>query len=344
MGTEPGQNFTRLIDDLKQNGPMYNVFYAIFLAEKISKTLHPDRDDEKFEQKGLKFYPYQMYIYPPTDIRAIEFEDEVMTFVINFMGLYGVNSPLPRCYHEQVAIQQTIHEPGKVPLQNFYDIFNNRFYWLYYQAWKKYRYYLQLSDDPTNKTMQRVFSFIGQGPQHQQDQAELNRFKLLQCSGILCNRIRNKTGMQVLLTEFLPQFNIEIKEFIPHKVELTERPQLGPKDGERAFQLGVNSVIGNSMLDYTSRIRLEIGPIEFTNFLEFIPTGKYAILLKQLLRLYLNDGLEFDIKLIIKSEGIAAVPWNDTRLRLGSTIWLGRPPEEFVEINYKYEEYVGTAN
>ena len=76
------------------------------------------------------------------------------------------------------------------------------------------------------------------------------------------------------------------------------------------------------------------------DYLDFVPQGPKAILLKELLQLYLNDGLEFDVKFIIESASIVTVPWNDRRLRLGSTIWLGRPKEELVAVDYSYEQYV----
>jgi type VI secretion system protein ImpH len=134
MATENRENLDRLIEDLEKRAPEYNVFQAIFLAERISKKIHPDRDESQFDQKGMRFRPYEYYVFPPKDIRAFSYEDGILTFILNFMGLYGINSPLPRCYHEQVAVQQTVHGPGQVPLQNFLDIFNTRFYWLYYQA------------------------------------------------------------------------------------------------------------------------------------------------------------------------------------------------------------------
>lgn len=340
MDTSPGKDFTRLIEDLSREAPSYSVFHAIYLCEMVSEKFYPDRDKDKLEQIGLKFRPYENYVYPPRDIRYFEFQDNVMTFVINFMGLYGINSPLPRCYHEQVAIQQSFYGSGEVPLQNFYDIFNNRFYWLYYQAWKKYRYYLQLNSDENNKTMQRVFAFIGQGPLIEKTNPMINRFKLMQCSGILCNRIRNKNGLLILLKEFFPRFHFQVKEFIPHTVRLGERPYLGNKLAVEPFRLGIYSFIGDSMLEYMSRICIVIGPIDFDDFLDFVPNGKFTNLLKELLDLYLNDGLEYDIKLIVKTAGIKIVPWNDPRLRLGSTIWLGRPKQELVEVYYTYEKLI----
>ncbi len=164
METEIRKYFTRVIEDLQKNATSYSVFHAIFVCERMINKLYPDRDQDKLDQKEFQFRPYENYVFPPSNIRKIHYQNDVISFVINFLGLYGINSPLPRCYHDQVALQQSIHGAGQVPLQNFLDVFNNRFYWLYYQAWKKYRYYLNLNDDPDNKVMQQVFSFTGQGP------------------------------------------------------------------------------------------------------------------------------------------------------------------------------------
>jgi len=257
------------------------------------------------------------------------------------MGLYGINSPLPRCYHEEVAVQQNVHGPGEVPLQNFLDVFNNRFYWLYYQAWKKYRYYLQLSEDPKNKTTQRVFSFIGKGPQVKKDESRISTFRFLQFSGILSNRMRNREGLKILLDGFFSRFKIKIEEFIPHMVQLTEISQIGSKNIEDAFRLGVNSIVGKSMMDYMSRILIEIGPITFDDYLIFTPGSENAQLLNELIKLYVNDGLEYDVKFIIKTESIKTIPWNDKRLKLGSTIWLGKPKQKVFDFYYTYEKFVG---
>jgi len=341
MGTEPGTDVDRLIADLAQHGPEYHVFQAVFLAERASRQLHPQRKDYALDQTGLQFRPSEMYVYPPKDIRAFEFKDGVMTFVLNFMGLYGINSPLPRCYHEQVALQQSSHGAGEVPLQNFFDIFNNRFYWLYYLAWKKYRYYLQLDEEAENRTTERAFAFIGRGPETAKEQVLIPRFNLLQFSGILSNRHRNKAGLSIMLHEFFPRYKIRIQEFVPHWIKLAAVPSLGGKNGNSASRLGVNAVAGNSVLDYTSRICVEIGPMPFVDYLDFVPHAKQALLLRELLDLYLHDGLEYDVKIIIESESIVSVAWNDKRLKLGTSLWLGRPKTETVSVYYKYEQYVG---
>lgn len=327
-----------MIEDLQKNGPEYNVFFAIYLAEIATAAFYDKRDAAKFDQTGLKFRPFENYVYPPTDIRAITYENDAFHFVINFMGLYGVNAALPRCYHEQVAQQQTMREKGTVPLQNFYDIFNNRFYWLYYQSWKKYRYYLQFNEALDNPTMERIFSFIGQGPQHKRDVTKVDPIKLLQCSGVLSNRVRNKAGLLILLKEFFPSCSCKIREFVPHMVKLADRPIMGIKSDRESFRLGF-CILGASIQDCMGRIRVEIGPIDFDTYLKFMPGAPCAKILNRLLNLYLSDGLEYDIRLIIKTDGIKPLVMGQSTSQLGLNMWLRKPKKDHVQVDYPYERY-----
>ena len=278
MAAEPGENISRIIKDLKKNYPAYSIFFALYLAEKLIRQWFPDLKFDKFDQTGVKIRPYEHYTYYPVNIRGFKYRERQLEFVINLYGLYGPDSPLPRCYHEEISLQKKIHRTGS-PLRDFLDIFNNRFYWLYYQAWKKYRYYLQISDDPENKSLQRIFTFIGLGPDFIEDKPTVNTYKLLQLSGILSSRIRNKQGLLILIREFWPRFKINIKEFIPSLVKVDERPALGSIDTEKAFVLGEFSLIGDKIFDYMSRICIEIGPMDLNDYLHFMPGGSYIKLL-----------------------------------------------------------------
>ena len=339
MDTKIGDNSTRLIDELQKRAPEYSVFQAIYLAEKISRRLHPERDDEAFEQTGLRFRPHEYYVFPPKDIRRFEYDNGLMTFVLNFMGLYGINSPLPRCYHEEVASQQSVHGEGSVPLQNFLDIFNTRFYWLYYQAWKKYRFYLQVHSDFSNKIMQRVFAFTGQVTETGKPRDEGFRFKLLRLSGVLSLKVRNKMGLLAVLQEFFPSVPFHIREFVPTRVQLTELPVVGSSGTGKPFRLGRHSTLGRSVLDLMSRVCVVIGPIDFEEYLELTPEGEKAALIRDLIGLYVHDGLEYDIKFILRSKSIGGIPWNDRRLQLGVSLWMGTPKQESVEVYYTYERF-----
>ncbi|MEJ2055978.1 MAG: type VI secretion system baseplate subunit TssG, partial [Calditrichaceae bacterium] len=307
------------------------------LAEKLLIRWYPEIRIERFEQTGIKIRPYEHYTYYPVNIRGFRYQENKLEFILNFYGLYGPDSPLPRCYHEEVSLQRKLHRSGS-PLQDFFDIFNNRFYWLYYQAWKKYRYYLQITDDPNNKILQQIFTFIGMGPDFFQEKPSLNIYKLLQLSGTLSTRVRNKKGLLILLKEFWPQFKFSIKEFVASQVKIDSRPILGSNKNDKAFILGQYSIIGNKIFDYMSRICIEIGPMNFEDYSEFMPGGKYIRIIQELLHIYLNDNLEYDIKCIIHTDSILKVSWSDKRVRLGQSFWLGRPEQQQVEMYLKYED------
>jgi type VI secretion system protein ImpH len=322
MASGSGENFTHLIKDLQ-------------LCEKLIGQKKPQVDIERMEQDGLNFRPFENYVFPPSDIRSVQHNDEHIEFVLNFLGLYGINSPLPRCYHEQVAIQQEVHGSGNIPLQNFLDIFSNRFYWLYYQAWKKYRYYLQLSENPKNITMQRLFAFIGTQPEENAQKTLIQPFKLMKLSGLLSNRIRNKSGLLMLLRSFFPSINIDIQEFVPHMVSLSDLSCIGTK--ENPLRLGENSILGHSVLDCMHRICLTIGPISFDEYMEFSTEGAKRELLNKLLPLYLSDNIEYDVNFIIDTKDIRKLTCGDSKLKLGRNMWLGKPTSQTVSIYKQFE-------
>jgi type VI secretion system protein ImpH len=337
MAAESGRNSAGLIEDLVKNGPSYNVWQAIWLGENLTAKVNPDRKEYLLDQKGMKFKPDDRYEYPPRDIRSVSFEDSTMTFVLTFMGLYGINSPLPRCYHEHVAFQKRIMGEGEVPIQNFLDIFNNRFYWLYYNTWKKYRYYLHLnSGKPDNKITERISSFTGRELFRKTGESTLNDFILLKFSGIFSSKVRSKAGLKILLSFIFPDHKMKIRQFVPKWIELTDTPVLGSDDN----LLGKTSFAGKYTLDRMSRICIEIGPVTFEDYLGFLPGTINSDKLKELLKLYLNDGIEFDFLFKIKSETIAGVSWNDERLKLGSTLWMGKPEEEIQNVYLSYEEII----
>jgi len=335
MASGSGKNFARLIKDLQKNLGEYSVFFAIYLCERLIGQKEEQVDRERLEQDGISFRPYENYVYPPSDIRNLLHKDEHVEFILNFLGLYGINSPLPRCYHEQVAIQQEVHGSGNIPLQNFLDIFSNRFYWLYYQAWKKYRYYLQLSENPENKTMQRLFAFISTRPEDTTEENSLPPFKLLKLSGLLSNGIRNKSGLLILLRSFFPSINITVQEFVPNMVPLSDLPRIGTADNP--VRLGENSILGRSVMDCMSRICLTVGPVSFDEYLEFSAGGAKRALLNKLLPLYLSDNIEYDIDFIIDTKDIRTLTCGDSKLKMGRNMWLGKPTSPTVSIYRQFE-------
>lgn len=340
MGTEPRSNSSGIVEDLKNETQSFNVWQAIYICELLIASKSDKEKKYPLEQRGLKFRPFENYEYPPSDIRSLTIEENSCNFVLNFMGLYGVNAAMPRCYHEQVAYQQNVYGKEEVPIQNFLDLFNNRFYWLYYNAWKKYRYHLHLKADKENTISERINAFTGLTSKRNKSEFNLSEITLLKLSGLLTRKARSREGLKQAIYYLFPEFKIKVKEFVPKWIRLTEIPEIGGSS-EFCHRLGENSFIGQSVLDYSSRICIEIGPVGFEDYLNFTPKSGYSRKLQELLSLYVNDGIEYDIRLIVESATILSVSWDDPRLLLGSTMWLGKPKEEMIDVYYTYEELTG---
>ena len=81
-----------------------------------------------------------------------------------------------------------------------------------------------------------------------------------------------------------------------------------------------------------------IGPVDFEEYLNFLPAAAQANKLTELLKNYLIDGMEFDFEFIIRADTIAVISWDDDRLKLGSTLWLGKPRQKEIKVYISYEE------
>jgi type VI secretion system protein ImpH len=335
MVAKNGDDLSTLIRDLKDHGPEYNVFQAILVGEAIARSTPSDEKQGEGQQLALRLRPYEMYVYPARDIKSCTYEDGVLTYVLTFMGLYGINSPVPRCYHEQVALQQSTHGSGEVPLQNFLDLFNNRFYRLYYQAWKKSRVFLGMAE-PSDSSVSILLSLSGLKDLLGRKRHSLPMATLIRLTGILSSRVRNAVGLAILLGEFMPEFKPRVKEFVPTRVPLDGRPSLGRPS---SFKLGKTSIVGRSVLDFRRRICVELGPLSFSEYLELVPGGRRASVLRDLLDIYLRDSMETDVRFTIVSSSITTIPLSDRRIRLGSSFWVGRPRESVVSAYFKHERY-----
>lgn len=76
--------------------------------------------------------------FPVSELKALETDpvqpEAPLTARTTFMGLYGVDSPLPTAYIDDITQQREGHEA----LEGFLDIFNHRFMTQFYRIWRKY--------------------------------------------------------------------------------------------------------------------------------------------------------------------------------------------------------------
>jgi type VI secretion system protein ImpH len=313
VDTKNGQKRDDIKSRLLKDGCKFKFFQAVRLLESFKR---------EGEDENIRFQPDVSLLSPTSPIKEIKLHHssvpgkEIYLMIITFMGLYGINAPVPIYFTELISS----HEADSEPLQEFLDIFNHRLIFLFYQAWKKYRYHLTFRADGRDPLSNHLWALSGLNSKILKTLG-ITPIRLIRYTGILSMRTRSPAGLSHLLQDFFNGIRVKIKEFIPQWKEIPVAYQ--NRLGEKNSQLGVNFSLGNRVLSRGWKFRITIGPISLAQYESFLPGSKHFNTLKQLVNMYTSQWLEFDVEFIVKGEDIPSIILSaQGRTRLGFTAWL----------------------
>jgi type VI secretion system protein ImpH len=319
---------------LFREGYHFNFFQAVRLLEKYFHDAPAPGETWDVRRERIFFQPHKALVFPAADIKRIEALAEPTPrarLVLTFLGLYGVDSPLPVYFYDDLASER----PGTVALQDFLDIFNHRLYVYFYKAWRKYRPYVGHGTLDEDRRARRFLSVAGLGTQGALVQSPLpNALRLAGFAGWLAPHARHPEGVQKLLAVMLGGPAVKIEENVLRWVPLPERPTLAPGGG---FDLGKGAVIGARVPDRSGKFRVVIGPVDFDDYLTFRPGQTNACLVAFLVRLYAPDYLDYDVELWLDTSNIPPVRLGFGDVQLGMTMWLGQPPQAVIAVRVRYD-------
>lgn len=312
-----------LFDTLFKQGYSFDFFQAVRLLELwIADEQHSAEAGGLFDS-CIRFKPHSGLAFPASDLHGVTLLTEQpprAEVTATFMGLYGVDSPLPVYFYDQIsaAAERTR------PLRDFLDIFDHRIYSLFYQCWKRSRpavRYKSTGDDPWS---QKMLCLAGIGTPAAAKQTEISPMHLAAFAGRLSGHVKNVDGLKNLLTTLLGGITVSIIENVPRWWPIPERPRVG---GNKApsMTLGQNATIGQRVRDISGKFRIVLGPLSLAQYCSFIPKGKNVPLLSLLVKLYAPDHLEYDLELRLRTEEIPKPRLGERQSELGRTTWLGRP-------------------
>ncbi len=305
-------------NNLLNEGYKFDFFQAVTLLEWLNKT--------------VRLQPDTSLGFPTFQIKEIvdDLDTETTRIVIRFMGLYGISAPLPIYFTELITSPE---EKGK-SLQDFLDIFNHRLIWLFYQAWKKYRYYLSFQSNGIDSVSRHVRALFGLDLDIVSQAAGLPTAQLLKYTGILSMKNRPAEGLRVLLSDFFDGIPVKISECLPQWVNIPEGFQCGLS--EKNSSLGKDLSVGSQVLDRLGKIRVIIGPISLAKYEGFLPGTRQFEVLKRLVSMYVSYRLRFDIEFIVKGEDISSlVLSSEGNGRLGQTTWALTMPRDDARIIFE---------
>lgn len=293
-------NFYRFCQLLEQENPD---------APKLGTTSHPGNEP-------VRFRPWPGMGFPVTELRTVETDEEnpelPPTVRTTFLGMYGVDSPLPGAYLDDIAQ----HREGHEAVTSFLDIFSHRITTQYYRIWRKYAYPATFEAGGRDATSQCLLGLIGLGIPGTAEHVATPVSRFLALLGTMRLPTRNAEGIRALVSLLAPNTRAFITEPDPVKVHIDNRSGLGA--GNR-IRLSQRATLGKTAKEACSRILVTLKTEDPDEAEGWLPGGVLHTDLLVLLRVYLGYRSDARLRLTVP---VRLLP--EPRLGKGRRIQLGR--------------------
>jgi len=310
-----------LKDELLARGASFSYFQAIRLMRR--------------EGAGpIRVRPQLTLAFPDTDIDRIESLETLdagtqpveqpdtraaggYRITANFFGLYGVSSPLPTFYTEDLLEDQ---REGRRARRELLDVLHAALYPLLYEAWRKYRLPLRAVEEGDAVALDTLYAFAGLGSAEQRERIP-GSGGLLRYLGLFAQRHRSVLGLRTLLADAFAPASVEIESCVPQWVPLPPSQRL--RLGMQAHQLGQDCPLGERIEDSDNLLRIELSELSDEMFQRLLPGGRGHVWLQFLVRFYLRRPLQVNTRLRlgrgqVQGARLGAPTWS----RLGLDTWL----------------------
>ncbi len=324
---------TGISGQLFNQGYRFEFFQAVRLLERHAKETSghdprrkrgavgqhygPDREIARFRAlPSLTFPPGAISRIQPA---AANPHEEASTsppeVIVSFFGLFGPNGALPSHY-TSLIIDRCRARNKDYSLRDFLDLFNHRSISLFYRAWEKYRFpygYERSRSDDLNREIDLftfgLLSLVGLSTDGLGGRMAVDDEAILYYGGHYAHYPRPAVSLELILADYFQQ-RVEIFQFRGQwlRLNLDQRSSLPTRAAPKGTNcaLGVSVVVGARVWSVQSKFRVRIGPLNFAQFQDFMPTRQGLKRLCQLTRLYVGQEFDFDVQVVLKGQ---EVPW-----------------------------------
>ncbi|STU96434.1 type VI secretion protein [Klebsiella pneumoniae] len=189
--------------------------------------------------------------FPASELKAVEYDeaDDSRPPVIRttFMGLYGVDSPLPTAYLDDIAQ----HREGHEALQGLLDIFSHRIMTQFYRIWRKYSWPATFEPGGHRSSLAVATGPGGLGIPGTTQHIASPASRFLALTGVLRQPGKTQQGIQALVTLLAPETTVRVSPYSLRPVAISQ--PLGFY-GDDDFFLDGNTPLGDEAMDASSQL------------------------------------------------------------------------------------------
>ena len=315
MADTPVRTTSPLMADLLQSGHQFSFVQVMRLARIFLDQNGIEGLPEIPWQDRVQIRPELSLAFPAADVARVERNGANLRVTTTFLELYGPASPLPNFYTEDLLDEASSDESV---FRDFVDIIHQRLYHLYFQCWSKYRLFIRVVEENNPLDRERLFCLIGLGEKELRGTLP-DSWSLLRYAGILTQFPRSALGLATILRDALHEQRIKITQNMKRMVPIPQDQRI--RMGVSGCRLGVDTVLGSEIADRMGKFRIEIGLLTWDGFNNFLPGTRHNEKLTALLRFYLADPLEVELKLILAEGEAKPIRLGDPKARLGLNTW-----------------------
>ena len=242
------------------------------------------------------------------------------------LGLYGVDSPLPTAYLDDIAQRREGHEA----LAAFLDIFNHRVFTQFYRIWRKYSYPATFEAGGTDATSQCLLGLIGLGIPGTAERIATPMSRFLALLSVMRLPTRNAEGIVALVKLLAPNTTAQVTAHWPQKVALTQSASLS---SDHPVSLSQSTPLGSVGWDANSQLHLALLTQDPQEVSGWLPGGQLHSDLLVLLRVYLGWRCTAKLQLSLPVRHLPAPVLGVTPSKLGMTAVLGVAEQDIITIN-----------
>lgn len=264
----------------------------------------------------VRVRPHLSLGFPDNDIESVILDEEGLYHIeANFFGLYGVSSPLPTFYTEDL-IEESMR--GDSAMRDFIDILHTILYPLLYQAWEKYRLWLSVVEHSEEKRLQQLFALIGfrDLPSWRNEALELLPF-----AGNLSVGVRSALGLEALLKGLLRYEQLVVHTCVEQRTTIPSEARTYL--GVCSHQLGEETVLGSEIKEIRSKIQVEIKSLEAKRFIALLPFSPLFLLIQRVLSWYSPSSIQAELLLWLDTSQRQSACLGQGWSQLGLNTWLG---------------------
>jgi type VI secretion system protein ImpH len=316
-----------LIEQLFVEGYRFDFFQAIRLLQIFNPGASGLGEGMRAELEAVALRSSLSADFPASEIDNIKPPPRPgipPEMTVNFLGLAGAFGPLPRVLSERLTERVRRQDTAG---RDFLDIFNHRLVSLLFRIRQRHRAALSRGGPHQNNFARNLFALIGLGTKGLQGRLDgLPDRALLHYAGLLAIMPRSLHAIErVVATHFAVPVTSDalVGRWVP--LGSDQETRLGA-DG-RNSNLGAGFVLGSRYWEQAAAFRLNIGPLDFAAFRQFLPIGGAYRPLRALVGLVAGHTNQCEVRLLLAAPSVPQLRLSRSDgARLGWTSWLATRP------------------